>query len=95
MQELRGCKTTATFAAAPLVPDPLPRLEFWPRPTKTTRFPENSGCLALPPKAARPKNNYVLENVWFVGLGTPGLPKNTWPNNHFGISLSVKKSVYN
>ena len=27
------------------------------------------------------------ENVWFFGPGTTGLPKNTWPNKHFGIPL--------
>ncbi len=27
----------------------------------------------------RPKNHSLLANVWFLGLGPPGLQKNTWP----------------
>ncbi len=26
----------------------------------------------------------------FVGIGTPGLPKTTWPTNHFGIPLTYR-----
>ncbi len=36
---------------------------------------------------ARLKNHHVLENVWFVGLGTPGLQKNNCPQKTFGILL--------
>ncbi len=48
---------------------------------------EKSVCLALPPKVARPKKHDFQENVWFFGLGTPGLQKNTCQTNHFGIPL--------
>ena len=42
--------------------------------------------MTLPPKAARPKNKHFHETVWFFGLGTTtGLPKTTWPKDHFGI----------
>ena len=44
--------------------------------------------VALPPKAARPINHYVLEKVSFFGRGTPGLQKTTWPINHYGIPLA-------
>ncbi len=27
------------------------------------------------------------ELVFLLGLGTPGLPKTTWPINHYGIPL--------
>ncbi len=55
---------------------------------KTTHFQEHRGILALPPSAARPKNNSFPEKVLFFSLGTPGLPKNTWPKDHFGIPLN-------
>ncbi len=55
---------------------------------KSTPFQENNACLALPPSAARPKNHYVPKQVWFFGLGTPGLQKNTWPKKHVGITLT-------
>jgi hypothetical protein len=42
---------------------------------KTARFQEKTGLLALPPKAARPINQSSPENMWFFGLGTPGLQK--------------------
>ncbi len=42
---------------------------------KTTHVQKISGCLALPPKAARPQNHYVPEQVCFFGLCTPGLNK--------------------
>ncbi len=35
----------------------------------------------------------VLENVWFVGHGTPSLPKNTWPKKHFRIPLMYTVDV--
>ncbi len=38
--------------------------------------------------AARPKNQFFPEQVWFFGLGTPGLQKTTWPTNHYGIPLN-------
>ncbi len=55
------------------------------RSQRNTPVQEQYNYLALPPKAAGPKNHSCLENVRFVGVGTPGLPKNTWPTNHFGI----------
>ena len=54
---------------------------------KSTQFQETSGLLALPPSAARPKNNHFLKNMWFVGLGAPGLQKTTWPKSNVGIPL--------
>ncbi len=39
------------------------------------------------------KNKYVLEHVWFLGLGTPFLPKNTWPKQHFGIPLNERPNL--
>ncbi len=67
-----------------------PRLLFGGRGQQrhtNTHFPDNIVVLALPPSAARPKTHDVPETVWFVGLGMPGLQKNTWPNKHFGIPL--------
>ncbi len=64
-------------------------LEAWGTKAKQiTHFQENSGLLALPPKAARPNKQYVLENMWLFGRGTPGIQKTTWPKNNFGIPLS-------
>ncbi len=57
---------------------------------KTTHFSEKSGVLALPPKAAGPKNKVLLENVWLFGLGAQGLQKNTRPKKHHGIPLTMK-----
>ncbi len=37
---------------------------------------------------AKAKNHTFPGNVWFFGLGTPGLQKTTWPNNHFGMPLT-------
>ncbi len=54
---------------------------------ETTHVQEKSGFLALPPSAAKLKNHSFLESVWFLGLGTPGVPKTTWPKNLFGIPL--------
>ncbi len=51
---------------------------------QTTHFQKHTGVLALPPKAARPKNNDVHRNVWFVGLGTPGLQKTLGQKNTSG-----------
>ena len=34
---------------------------------KNIRVPEASGCLALPPSAARPENNSFLEHLWLFG----------------------------
>ncbi len=39
------------------------------------------------PGLPRPKNHSFPENVWLLGLGTPGLQKTTWPKKHFGIPL--------
>ena len=60
---------------------------------KTTLFQKNTGLLALPPRAARPINQYFHEKVWFFGLGTPGLPKTTWPINHYGIPLTLQQQL--
>ena len=66
-------------------------LEAWGTKAKKPHLlQENTGLLALPPSAARPKNHYVFENVWLFGRGTPGLQKNTWPINHYGIPLNLK-----
>jgi hypothetical protein len=61
---------------------------------KTTLFNENIGLLALPPSAARPINQYFIENVCFFDLGTPGLQKTTWPINHYGIPLKIALTMY-
>ncbi len=37
--------------------------------------------LALPPKAARPTNHDFQENLWFVGLATPGPQKIIGPDS--------------
>ncbi len=58
-----------------------------PRP-KTTPFPKTNVCLALPPKAARPKIHSFPKQVCLFGPGTPGLQKTTWPKNHFGMPLT-------
>ncbi len=54
-----------------------------------------SGLLALPPSAARQNNQEFLESVWFRGLGTPGLQKNTWPTktlrDPFGGHFDARK----
>ncbi len=54
------------------------------RGQKTTHLQENDGLLAWPPKA---KHSFP-KIVWFVGLGAPGPPKNTWPKKHFVIPLN-------
>ncbi len=36
---------------------------------QTTLFQENTGSVALPPKAAGPTNQCFSENVWLFGLG--------------------------
>ncbi len=56
---------------------------------KTRHFPETNGYLALPPKAAKPNKHSFLENVFLGGFGTPGLQKNTWPKDLFGIPLNI------
>ena len=40
-----------------------------------------SGLLALPPKAARTKNNVSLEKVWFVWALVPQASKTHWAKN--------------
>ncbi len=45
---------------------------------KTTMFQENTGLLALLPKAERPINQYFHEQMRFFG----------WPINHYGIPLT-------
>ncbi len=54
----------------------------------TAHFMTNIVFLALPPKAARPKHEYLLGHVLFFGLDSPGLQKTTWPKNHFGVPLT-------
>ncbi len=56
---------------------------------KHTHVQEKWGLLALP------KNHYVPEIVWCFGLGAPGLPKNTWPKNNFGIPLNITVGLRN
>ncbi len=56
---------------------------------KNKRFQETSGFFAWPPSAAGPNNHYFLEDVWFFGLGTPGLQKATWLTNHFEILIKM------
>ncbi len=41
----------------------------------------------LAAEGGKAKNHYFPEVVLFFVLGTPGLPKNTWPTNHVGIPL--------
>ncbi len=50
-------------------------------------------CLAVPPKAARPKNHSCLENVWLFGLGTPGLQKTTWPTQTLRDPFEEERSA--
>jgi hypothetical protein len=55
-------------------------LEAWcTYANKNTHVQNNISSFAVQPKAARPEKQYVLENVWFCGRGTPGLQKTTWP----------------
>jgi hypothetical protein len=67
-------------------------LEAWGTKAKKPHFFKNiyNGLLALPASAAGPKKQYFREQAWFFGLGTPGLQKNTWPINHYGIPLNLK-----
>ncbi len=53
-------------------------------------------CFFWRPGVPRPKKQYVPEQVWFFGLGTPGLQKTTWPIHNFGIPLmmSLKAVAY-
>jgi hypothetical protein len=60
---------------------------------QTTLFNETTVVLALPPLAARPQNQYFHGEVFFFGLGTPGLQKTTWPINHYGIPLKVRSGL--
>ncbi len=63
-------------------------LEAWGTKAKTPHmFEEPGGFLALPPSAARPTNKPFLEQVWFFGLGTPGLQTTTWQPSTSGIPL--------
>jgi hypothetical protein len=69
-------------------------LEAWgAKAQKPHMFPETSGLLALPPSAARPTNHSLLENVWFLGLVTPGLPEKQVANKHFGTPLSTDPTL--
>ncbi len=63
---------------------------------KTTHFPEKCCCLALPPSAAKPKSHSLPENVWFLGLGTPGLQNNTWPTKTLRDPVEIPgESIFN
>ncbi len=68
----------------PLPPSHVEKPRF-DRGQNPTHFQEESGSLALLPKAARPTNRSLLENVWCLGLGAPGLQKSTWPKKHFRV----------
>jgi hypothetical protein len=39
--------------------------------------------------STKAKKHTFSRNEWFLGRGTPGLPKKTWPRNHFGIPLKI------
>ncbi len=58
---------------------------------------EESGSLALPPKAARPNTHYFLEHVWLFGLGAPGLRKPTWPKQRlrdpYGEAATLDREI--
>ncbi len=68
---------------------------FWGRPgvSRQTKhvFLKNEKCFGLATFGGEAKHHSFSEHVWFLGLGTPGLGKTTWPTNHFGIPLSSKK----
>ncbi len=55
---------------------------------QTRTFSRNK-CVLWPCRRRRqgPKSHSFLENVWFLGLGTPGLENTTWPKKHFGITV--------
>ncbi len=70
--------------------------DLWAEPPKKNRglgqqSPQGSQWFSgLADESGKATNHSFLENVWFVGLGTPDLPKNNWPNkNHFGILLKI------
>ncbi len=58
---------------------------------ETTCFPEMSGFLALPPRGGKATKPFVSGHRAVFRLGTPGLPKTTWPKDHLGIPLKVGK----
>ncbi len=39
------------------------------------------------------QNMFFLGDLWFVGLGTPGLQRTTCPKNHYGIPLSLGYAI--
>ncbi len=44
---------------------------------------------------AKAKNRTFSGRWWLLGLGTPGLQKNSWSKNHFGINLNkAPKHIY-
>ncbi len=64
-------------------------LEAWGTKANTpTRFLEESGLGALPPKAAMTKKRYFIVDVWFLALAPQASEKNTWPKKHFGIPVT-------
>ncbi len=64
-------------------------LEAWGTKAKKPQISRNI-LLAWPCRRRRQgkKNTIFIENCVFCCLGTPGLQKNTWPINHFGIPLT-------
>ncbi len=60
---------------------------------QTTHVQENVGFLALPPKLAWPKNHVFLENVWLLGLGTPGLPQKHLANKTLRDPFEPRRSL--
>ncbi len=63
---------------------------FWrpvvPRPNNHT-FIRKSWFVGLAAFGGKAQNHECREDVWFFGLGTPGIQKTTWPENHFGIPV--------
>jgi hypothetical protein len=60
---------------------------------KTYTFSRNGWFFGLAAEGGKAKKHYIPKHVWFLGLGTPGLPENTWPTNHFGIKNKKTKTL--
>ncbi len=60
---------------------------------ENTHLQENDGSSALQPKATRPKKHDVPENVWFVGLGTPGIQKTLGQKTTSGTLPKVRRTT--
>ncbi len=68
---------------------PSDLLEAWGIKPQKHKFPRKSKLFGLAAFGDKGQQKHiVLEHVFF-GLGTPGLQKNTCPNNHFGIPLYI------